>query len=181
MAKRKQSKPAPEKGRNPIGRPPAPILKEDPVADAITKLRGNLSAVARKFRVGRSAVQEFVGKHEHLKQLLVDARETRVDNAEDKLGSAVNKGEGWAICFTLKTLGRSRGYVEKHEFDHNHNHNMPDLSKVPTHELDRVIAVLAPLFGGRGLPPLPVVLPGAGAAPDPARVEPVLPPAPLPS
>ena len=30
-----------------------------------------------------------------------------------KLGKAVKEAQGWAVCFILKTQGRSRGYVTR--------------------------------------------------------------------
>jgi hypothetical protein len=38
-----------------------------------------------------------------------------VDNAESALNRSVLSGEAWAVCFTLKTQGKSRGYIERQE------------------------------------------------------------------
>ena len=38
-----------------------------------------------------------------------------VDVAEGRLNQAVNNGDLTAIIFTLKTLGKSRGYIERQE------------------------------------------------------------------
>lgn len=92
-----------------------PVLEHDTVALAIVKCSGNLSAVARRFGVYRSSVQKLICKHEGLAELLADAREARLDDAEDALTLAIKAGEGWAVCFILKTLGKSRGYVERQE------------------------------------------------------------------
>ena len=37
-----------------------------------------------------------------------------------QLRKAVNRGEAWAVCFTLKCLGKERGFVERVE------HSSPD-------------------------------------------------------
>ncbi len=111
MAKKKAGteKPAPKKaGRK-------PILDAELVAAALVTLKGNLSAVARRFKVDRSSVQELIGKRPALRQILADAREGRLDDAEESLDRAVREAEGWAVCFILKTLGKSRGYVERKE------------------------------------------------------------------
>jgi undecaprenyl pyrophosphate synthase len=42
-------------------------------------------------------------------------RGRRVDKAELKLEQAIDAGEQWAITFTLRTLGKERGYVERQE------------------------------------------------------------------
>jgi hypothetical protein len=50
-----------------------------------------------------------------MKQAVEDARGEVVDYAEQKLRLAVLNGEPWAIGMTLKTIGKSRGYVERQE------------------------------------------------------------------
>ncbi len=47
-----------------------------------------------------------------------DARESMADNAESALGLATLRGEAWAVCFTLKCLGKDRGYIERGEVNH---------------------------------------------------------------
>jgi hypothetical protein len=85
------------------------------VGAALVALRGNVSAVARRYKVARSAVQQMIAARPELQSIRDDARQTRIDEAEDALDRAVRRGEGWAVCFTLKTLGRERGYIERHE------------------------------------------------------------------
>ena len=85
------------------------------VARALDQLVGNVSAVARRFGVSRKAVMNLVNARPDLQQVLRDAREALVDHAESALFAAVSRGEAWAVCFALKTQGRSRGYVEKPE------------------------------------------------------------------
>jgi len=92
-----------------------PTKEEKDIADLITKKRGNVSAVARSLKNARKTIYQKINNSEYLKSALQDARETTLDNAEDKLGLAIKKGAPWAICFTLKTLGKSRGYVERIE------------------------------------------------------------------
>jgi hypothetical protein len=48
-----------------------------------------------------------------LRQVVEDARQSIVDAAENALLAAVVEKQGWAVCFALKTLGKSRGYVEQ--------------------------------------------------------------------
>ncbi len=84
----------------------------------IAEKRGNVSAIARELKITRSTLHNNIQADETLKQLLADERERMLDNAEDKLGDAVDKGEAWAVCFTLKTQGQERGYVEKQKIEH---------------------------------------------------------------
>lgn len=95
-----------------------PTIKLAKIPELIAKHRGNLSAIARAMKVTRSTLHNHVNADETLKQLLADERERMLDNAEDKLGQAVGKGEAWAVCFTLKTQGSKRGYIEKQRHEH---------------------------------------------------------------
>lgn len=84
----------------------------------ILSKRGNVSALARSYRVSRTAVLQWIAADPEAQQALKDARETALDNAEDALGNAVKRGEGWAVCFYLKTQGKGRGYVEQADVNH---------------------------------------------------------------
>ena len=92
-----------------------PKLKIEPVKQAILELSGNTAAVARKFGVTRQAVQQFIGRHQQLKAMAIEAKETMKDNVESSLYSSALAGEAWAVCFFLKTQAKDRGYVERSE------------------------------------------------------------------
>lgn len=94
-----------------------PRLTVAAVSTQLRRLKGNLSAVARHFKVTRQAVQQFLGRHDSLAAVVTEAREALVDRAESKLDSAVGRGEKWAVVLVLKTLGKGRGYIEKSELD----------------------------------------------------------------
>lgn len=90
---------------------PRKVLSIANVRAALVKHRGNISAVGRKFKVTRAAVANFIAyHHDELHPVLVDARETLVDTAVDKLGEAVDDREPWAINMVLTTIGKERGY-----------------------------------------------------------------------
>lgn len=90
-------------------------LSEKAIAAALKAALGNISQAARSLSVERSGLHDRIAKSETLKTILHDAREGMVDNAESALHRAVTQGEGWAVCFTLKTQGKARGYVERQE------------------------------------------------------------------
>ena len=85
------------------------------VAEALKKTNANISLAAKSLGVDRSSLYDFVNKHDDIKQLITDERESLVDIAESALKSAVIEKEAWAVCFTLKTIGKHRGYVERVE------------------------------------------------------------------
>ncbi len=89
--------------------------KLDPelVAAAIVEYRGNVSTVARRFEVSRTAVLHLVNDRPALQAVLSDAREGMLDDVESVLFTKALEGEAWAVCFFLKTQGKSRGYIEK--------------------------------------------------------------------
>ena len=47
-----------------------------------------------------------------IRQAIEDARDEMIDIAEQKLKQAILNGEPWAIALVLKTLGKTRGYIE---------------------------------------------------------------------
>lgn len=131
-SRKKEPIPAPEKMAQPDaagptpqpapkrrgGRPSQPILDAELVAAALAELHGNVAATAKRFNVARASVFQLIGKRPALQKVLADAREGMIDHAESALYRAVGKGEAWAVCFYLKTQGKSRGYIERNEVEH---------------------------------------------------------------
>ena len=85
------------------------------VISAIKDSNGLLAAAARKLGVTRQTVYNYVKKYATVKQALEEARDTNLDYTEGKLMEAIKAGNVTAIMFLLKTLGKSRGYVERQE------------------------------------------------------------------
>lgn len=83
------------------------------VEHALKQTSGNVSAAARALGVSRTAMYNKINNHDSLKEVLTDAREELVDIAETALRSEVLAKNITAIIFTLKTLGKDRGYVER--------------------------------------------------------------------
>lgn len=94
-----------------------PGIKLDIVAlkMQIIALAGNISAVANVFGVHRHTIMRRIEKSKELREILEDAREMMLDNAESKLYSKVLNGETVPLIFFLKTQGRKRGYGDKPE------------------------------------------------------------------
>lgn len=131
------------------------------IANVEKKLRekkGNVSAAARVFGVSRQAVSDFIKKHpDPLEQVLKDARESMVDDGENALAAAVKKGQGWAVCFLLKTQGQSRGYIEKQQHEHSGPGGTPIKADVKhEHKIDAAaLAAFATDLAAAGLANLP--------------------------
>jgi len=92
-----------------------PKITTEQVKNALIECHGLAYAAARNLGVAPSTIFRRVQKHPELAELVKDARELRLDEAEGALMAAVRRGEGWAVCFFLKTQGRSRGYSERLE------------------------------------------------------------------
>lgn len=85
-------------------------------ADALHASKGMVALAAKTLGVTTAAAESMLRTHPDLKQIVLDYREQHIDTAESMLRDAVAKKQAWAICFTLKTIGHTRGYVERHEW-----------------------------------------------------------------
>ena len=84
---------------------------------AIDQHFGNISAIAVLFGVSRPTVYKFIDDHPTSKTRLAESRDRGIDFAESKLFEGINNGVVALIIFYLKTQGKSRGYIERHEVD----------------------------------------------------------------
>ena len=94
-----------------------PTNEEAEIGKLLSEMGGNISAVSRARNQERRSIYRRIEDSEYLQAIVDEAREVRLDTAERQLHEAVDRGEAWAVCFTLKTLGKSRGYTEKSELD----------------------------------------------------------------
>lgn len=85
------------------------------VIAAVRNQHGLMAAVARELGVSRTTVWRYSKQHPTIRQAFDEERETLLDLAEKKLFEHVQRGSIPAIMFVLKTLGRTRGYVERQE------------------------------------------------------------------
>lgn len=83
--------------------------------DAIKKNGGAVYLAARELGCAPNTIYNRMKKSPTLKRAVEDARGEVVDYAEQKLRLAILNGEPWAIAMALKTIGKSRGYVERQE------------------------------------------------------------------
>jgi hypothetical protein len=85
------------------------------VEAALRKHKGMVARAARALRCTPQTIRNYMQRHPAIAQVVADERELIVDLAEVKLNAAVQRGEAWAVCFTLKCLGKDRGYIERQE------------------------------------------------------------------
>lgn len=90
-------------------------IKNEDIKEALKKSIGNISNAARILGISRTTIHSRINIVPELKEVYEEYRDQAIDNAESSLQRAVLNGEGWAVCFTLKTIGKNRGYTEKIE------------------------------------------------------------------
>jgi hypothetical protein len=103
--------------RSPVAPSPKRI-NDDQLRKMLTDSNGNISHVARLLGVSRKAIHAHINANPELQQILDDSRQTMLDEAENALLAAVRDRQGWAVCFTLKTIGQDRGYIERADQSH---------------------------------------------------------------
>jgi len=97
-----------------IGRPPK--FKVKTVRKALERAGGSMTGAGEILGCSRRTVADYINRHPTLAAALEEINEIDVDEAETNLKRGVRRGDGWAVCFTLKTKGKDRGYVERTEF-----------------------------------------------------------------
>ena len=85
--------------------------------DALVGSYGVQAVIAKKCEVDRSAITLFLDRHPELRELCKAEREKIIDVSENRLFKAANNGEKWAVDKILNTIGKNRGYIEKHEIE----------------------------------------------------------------
>jgi len=83
--------------------------------EALREKHGNLSAAARFLNCSRNTIARYIDTYPTVKAVADEERETLIDFAENQLFQQVKEGNITAIIFTLKTIGKHRGYVERQE------------------------------------------------------------------
>ena len=89
-------------------------LTKNKVRQELQQYSGNISAVARAFDVTRTAVYNYIKKHDMWGEV-EEQREKILDNVESTLYKQALAGNTTAMIFWLKCQGKSRGWVERQE------------------------------------------------------------------
>ena len=105
-----------------VSSPKIPIAT---AADAIQKAGGVIAVAARALGIHRCTLYAWADEHAEIREAIDDARETTLDIAEANLAQfAAGRVPGQstreqldAIKYTLRTLGRSRGYGDRLEVE----------------------------------------------------------------
>lgn len=97
---------------------PAPLkkrvdaIKDEDIAEALFKTQGLQYKAAHILGCSPGRLAARIKESPFLQEIRLDARETRIDEAEKGLFEAVDQKDLTAILFTLKTIGKNRGYSQ---------------------------------------------------------------------
>lgn len=94
------------------------ITKKRAMLMALTASMGIVSTAAKVAKVGRSTHYAWVKDDPEYERAVKDIDERTIDFAETHLYKNIKEGDVASTIFYLKTKGRTRGYVEKHEVKH---------------------------------------------------------------
>lgn len=85
------------------------------ILEAVKSVNGMIYLAARSIGCNPQTIYNRMKQTAAIRDAVESARGEIVDIAEQKLRMAIQNGEPWAVAMTLKTLGKSRGYVERQE------------------------------------------------------------------
>jgi hypothetical protein len=80
------------------------------VIDALRHTKGLVHQAAKLLRCDPETIQNYCKRYPPVQQAKQDARAELLDLATLQLIHAVERGDMWAILFTLRTLGKDRGW-----------------------------------------------------------------------
>ena len=103
---------------------------------ALKDASGMVYVAARKLGCSHQTIYNYAKRYASVQEAINEERGHLIDTAELALKRAILDGEGWAICFTLKTIGKDRGYVEKHQIEHG---GYIDVTQLSEEELRRIV------------------------------------------
>jgi hypothetical protein len=90
-------------------------ITNDQIVEKLKEAKGNMTLAAKLLGCTRQMVWKRAKTIQKIQDAIDESREVAVDHAESALQRAVLEGDFRAIAFTLKTLGKDRGYVERME------------------------------------------------------------------
>jgi hypothetical protein len=85
------------------------------IIKALGESNGLLTLAARKAGVSYTTVNRYARDFSSVQEAVREAKESMLDYTEGKLYTAIKEGNLTAIIFYLKTQGKGRGYIERHE------------------------------------------------------------------
>ena len=92
-------------------------IPTDRIIQALRETNGLVSLAAKRVPCSITTINVRRKRVQAVEQVIQECRGELVDLGELALRKAVLSGEPWAVGLVLKTLGKERGYSERHETD----------------------------------------------------------------
>lgn len=89
-----------------------PLISTENMKEALIKCGGMMTYAADMLGCSHSTISLRAKGDPDLQEVIRQARERHVDDAEISLRNLVKSKDLGAVCFTLKTVGKDRGYTE---------------------------------------------------------------------
>lgn len=87
-------------------------IKDEEIAKALIQTQGLQYKAAQKLGCSPGRLASRIAESPYLQSARLDALQLRIDEAEQGLFEAVDHRDLTAILFTLKTIGKTRGYAQ---------------------------------------------------------------------
>lgn len=87
------------------------------MAAALVHCDGLVTLAAKRLNMSFQGLYLAIKRHPELQKIIEETNEQLVDIAENALKNKIMKGDVASIIFTLKTKGKSRGWVERQEIE----------------------------------------------------------------
>lgn len=89
--------------------------------EALEQSMGVVTTACRALGIDRTAHYRYMANDPEYKAAVEEIENVALDIAESELHKNIIKGDTTAQIFYLKTKGRKRGYIEKHDVEHSGN------------------------------------------------------------
>jgi hypothetical protein len=90
-------------------------IKVEDIVKALMESKGRVYIAAKMLGCSNDTIYRRSKKTKAIKDAMDKARGELLDEIEGGLFSSALKNEPWAVVFALKTIGKSRGYIERSE------------------------------------------------------------------
>jgi hypothetical protein len=122
----------------------------DEVVKALTRTKGMVYLAAKILQCNPQTVYNYAKRYVSVQQAIDHERGQFLDTTELALQDAIDDGQGWAIAFALKTLGKHRGYVEKQQVEQQSINLEVDINTLNDEQIKRLAngESLADVLGG---------------------------------
>ena len=95
---------------------------------------GNVSMTCEALTINRSTFYEWKNKDKKFRKAVEDVEESLIDYVESRLMKNIDEGKETSAIFFLKTKGKSRGYIERTEIEHDGGIQLPATINVKVHK-----------------------------------------------